>query len=185
MPHSKNETFPPLSPAPSQCSLQAFLDHYGDIFEHSPWVAENAWQEGLDETHDGPAALAEKMGSVLLKAAPERQIEVIQAHPDLAGKAAMAGDLTASSKSEQAGAGLDQCSADEFTRFEALNSAYKETFGFPFVIAVKGLDRFAILDAFERRLNNPLEIERRTAIEQIVRIARFRLIALGEQAART
>ena len=166
-----------LSPAPSKCSLEMLTHHYGDVYEHSPWVAEAAWQHGLTEAHDEPDALAELMGLMLQQASSEQQIKVIQAHPDLAGKAAMAGDLTQDSTSEQAGAGLDQCSPEEFARFEYLNTAYKEKFGFPFVIAVKGLDRHAILAAFEERLNNDTATERETAIEQIIRIARFRLIA--------
>ncbi|WP_311065271.1 2-oxo-4-hydroxy-4-carboxy-5-ureidoimidazoline decarboxylase [Halomonas sp. DWK9] len=171
-----------LSPAPSQCSLEAFVAHYGDVYEHSPWVAEAAWQHGLSQTHDAPDALAEVMGLMLQQATPEQQIAVIQAHPDLAGKAALAGELTQDSTSEQAGAGLDQCSPEEFARFEQLNAAYKETFGFPFVIAVKGLDRYDILAAFEERLENDLAEERETAIQQIIRIARFRLRARAGEA---
>lgn len=172
MPTSENTV---LSPAPSQCSLEMLALHYGDVYEHSPWVAEAAWQQGLTEAHDTPDALAELMGLMLQQASSEQQIKVIQAHPDLAGKAAMAGELTQDSTREQAGAGLDQCSPEEFARFEALNAAYKEKFGFPFVIAVKGLDRHAILAAFEERLNNNKPTERQTAIEQIIRIARLRL----------
>ncbi len=170
-----------LSPAPSQCSLEMLTHHYGDVYEHSPWVAEAAWQHGLSAAHDAPDALAELMGLMLQQASSEQQIKVIQAHPDLAGKAAMAGELTQDSTSEQAGAGLDQCSPEEFSRFEYLNTAYKEKFGFPFVIAVKGLDRHDILAAFEERLNNDAATERKTAIEQIIRIARFRLRARAEQ----
>lgn len=170
-----------LSPAPSQCSLEMLTHHYGDIYEHSPWVAEAAWQHGLTEAHDTPDALAELMGLMLQQASSEQQISVIRAHPDLAGKAAMAGELTQDSTNEQAGAGLDQCSPEEFARFEDLNAAYKEKFGFPFVIAVKGLDRHAILDAFGARLDNDAAAERQTAIEQIIRIARFRLRARAEQ----
>tara|TARA_R110002049_G_scaffold178021_1_gene345192 strand:- start:314 stop:850 length:537 start_codon:yes stop_codon:yes gene_type:complete len=170
-----------LSPAPSQCSLEMLTHHYGDIYEHSPWVAEAAWHHGLTEAHDTPDALAELMGLMLQQASSEQQIKVIQAHPDLAGKAAMAGELTQDSTSEQAGAGLDQCSPAEFARFEDLNAEYKEKFGFPFVIAVKGLDRHDILDAFEARLHNDAAAERQTAIEQIICIARFRLRARAEQ----
>ncbi|WP_081192622.1 2-oxo-4-hydroxy-4-carboxy-5-ureidoimidazoline decarboxylase [Halomonas sp. BC1] len=166
-----------LSPVPSQSSLETFVAHYGDVYEHSPWVAKAAWQHGLEETHDAPDALAELMGKMLQQASPEQQTAVIQAHPDLAGKAALAGELTHDSTSEQAGAGLDQCSPEEFARFEQLNAAYQEKFGFPFVIAVKGLDRYAILEAFEKRLDNDPVQERKTAIEQIIRIARFRLRA--------
>ena len=172
---------PTLSPAPSTCSLESFTHHYGDIYEHSPWVAEAAWKQGLSEAHNAPDALADLMGLMLQQASPEQQIAVIQAHPDLAGKAALAGELTEDSSREQAGAGLDQCTPEEFARFEQLNAAYKTKFGFPFVIAVKGLDRHAILAAFEARLDNGLAQERKTAIEQIIRIARFRLRTRAEQ----
>ena len=154
-----------LTPPPSQLDQQAFVAYYGDIYEHSPWVAELAWQRGLSPAEDTPEGLAEVMGAVLREASPERQLEVIRAHPDLAGKAAVAG------------AGLDQCTPEELARFERLNAAYKEKFGFPFVMAVKGSDRHAILAAFEARLPNDPAEERRTAIEQINRIARFRLDA--------
>lgn len=167
----------PLSPAPSKCSLEMLTHHYGDVYEHSPWVAEAAWQHGLTESHDTPEGLAELMGLMLQQASSDQQINVIRAHPDLAGKAAMAGELTQDSSSEQAGAGLDQCSPDEFARFEYLNETYKEKFGFPFVIAVKGLDRHAILAAFEERLHNDVATERETAIQQIIRIAHFRLVS--------
>lgn len=172
---------PTLLPAPSACSLASFAHHYGDIYEHSPWVAEAAWKKGLSKAHDAPDALAELMGLMLQQASPDQQIEVIQAHPDLAGKAALAGELTEDSNREQAGAGLNKCTPEEFARFEQLNTTYKAKFGFPFVIAVKGLDRQAILDAFEVRLHNDLAQERKTAIEQIVRIARFRLRARAGQ----
>ncbi|XKH59932.1 2-oxo-4-hydroxy-4-carboxy-5-ureidoimidazoline decarboxylase [Halomonas sediminis] len=165
------------SPRPSELELDAFLAQYGDIFEHSPWVAEGAWKQGLTTQHDDPDVLADSMGAILQQADIDQQIAVIRAHPDLAGKAALAGELTQDSTREQAGAGLDQCTAAEFERFQNLNQAYQDKFGFPFVIAVKGLDRHAILDAFEKRLENDLATERRTAIEQIIKIARFRLHA--------
>lgn len=165
-----------LAPAPSRCSLEMLTHHYGDVYEHSPWVAEAAWQQGLNEAHDAPEALAELMGLMLQQASSEQQIDVIRAHPDLAGKAAISGALTQDSTSEQAGAGLDQCSIDELARFEYLNEAYKEKFGFPFIVAVKGLDRHEILAAFEKRLNNDAATERQTAIGHIIRIACFRLI---------
>lgn len=164
-----------LSPRPSELDQATFIARFGDIYEHSPWVAEEAWQRGLGEAQDTPAGLAERMGAVLREASPERQLTVIRAHPDLAGKAAIAGKLTDDSTREQAGAGLDQCTPEEMARFERLNAAYQEKFGFPFVMAVKGSDRHAILAAFEARLPNTPEAERRTAIEQINRIARFRL----------
>ncbi|KPQ26296.1 MAG: hypothetical protein HLUCCA13_00960 [Halomonas sp. HL-48] len=172
-----------LAPRPSTLSLDAFIAHYGDIYEHSPWVARAAWESGLTPDHDHPDALAGLMGLQLQKASSDQQIRVIQAHPDLAGKAALAGELTQDSTREQAGAGLDQCSPEEFARFEALNAAYKDAFGFPFVIAVKGLDRHAILQAFAERLENDATTERETAIQQIIRIARLRLRARAEDSA--
>lgn len=171
----------PLSPRPSQLDRQAFVTHYGDIYEHSPWVAELAWENGLTPSQDTPEGLADAMGRVLGQASPEDQLAVIRAHPDLAGKAAVAGTLTEDSTSEQAGAGLDQCSPEELARFEDLNAAYKAKFGFPFVMAVKGNDRHIILAAFETRLENSPEQERRTAIEQINHIARFRLEARAKE----
>ena len=164
-----------LTPRPSTLNRDEFVTHFGDIYEHSPWVAELTWERGLQTAQDDPDALAEAMGQILRDASAERQLEVIRAHPDLAGKAAIAGELTDDSTREQAGAGLDQCTPEEMARFERLNAAYKEKFGFPFVMAVKGSDRHIILAAFETRLRNSPEEERRTAIEQINRIAHFRL----------
>ncbi|WP_163558771.1 2-oxo-4-hydroxy-4-carboxy-5-ureidoimidazoline decarboxylase [Halomonas sp. NO4] len=173
-------TQPTLMPRPSQLDRDAFVTHYGDIYEHSPWVAADTWDRGLTAAEDTPDGLAEAMGKTLRAAAPERQLEVIRAHPDLAGKAAIAGELTDDSTREQAGAGLDQCTPEEMARFERLNAAYKQKFGFPFVMAVKGSDRHAILAAFATRLENSPEEERRTAVEQINRIARFRLEARAQ-----
>ncbi|WP_136248268.1 2-oxo-4-hydroxy-4-carboxy-5-ureidoimidazoline decarboxylase [Halomonas borealis] len=169
-----------LSPRPSQLDHAAFVEQFGDIYEHSPWVAELAWQHGLGPEQDSPTGLAVAMGRVLDEAAPERQLEVIRAHPDLAGKAAISGALTDDSTREQAGAGLDQCTPEEMARFERLNAAYKQRFGFPFVMAVKGSDRHAILAAFATRLEHGLDEERRTAIEQINHIAAFRLEARAD-----
>jgi OHCU decarboxylase len=159
----------------------SFVDHFGDTYEHSPWVAELTWQRGLGEAQDTAEGLAEAMAAVLRTTEPSRQLDVIRAHPDLAGKAAIAGDLTNDSTREQAGAGLDQCSPEELARFERLNEAYKAKFGFPFVMAVKGSDRHVILAAFETRLAHDPEEERRTAIEQINRIARLRLEARAKE----
>ncbi|ALM54757.1 OHCU decarboxylase [Halomonas huangheensis] len=152
-----------------------FVATYGDVFEHSPWVAEAAWELGLTERHDNPVTLAEHMGQVLIDADKAQQMQVILAHPDLAGKAAAAGELTNDSTREQAGAGLDQCTQEELERFTRLNNAYKERFGFPFIMAVKGGNRHTILAAFEERLHHDADQERREAVAQINRIARFRL----------
>ncbi|MFD1215591.1 2-oxo-4-hydroxy-4-carboxy-5-ureidoimidazoline decarboxylase [Microbulbifer celer] len=169
-----------LTPSPSSLTREDFVAQFGDIFEHSPWIAAEAWDSGLTSTHDDPLVLAESMAEILRSAASERQMQVICAHPDLAGKAALAGELTDDSTREQAGVGLDQCTPEELARFETLNNAYKERFGFPFIMAVKGSNRFLILDAFEVRLKNSIEEEQKTAVEQINKIARLRLVDRAE-----
>ena len=168
---------PLLSPRPTTLDRAAFVEAYGGIYEHSPWIAEAVWDSGLASHHDTPEVLAEAMAAMLDAAPPEDQLEVIRAHPDLAGKVALDGGLTQASSQEQAGAGLDQCTPDELARFERLNAAYQSRFGFPFVMAVKGYHRREILDAFEARLAHTPDEERRTAIAQIHRIARLRLDA--------
>ena len=161
---------------PSTLSEDQFLAVYGGIYEHSPWVAQAVWDAGAPP--DTVDAVHAAMRAVVDAAPYERRLALIRAHPDLAGRAAVAGALSAASTAEQAGAGLDQCSPDEFAAFQELNAAYKARFGFPFVIAVRGLDRHDILDAFRRRLANDADAEFDTAIEQIHRIARLRLEAL-------
>ncbi|WP_105103432.1 2-oxo-4-hydroxy-4-carboxy-5-ureidoimidazoline decarboxylase [Microbulbifer pacificus] len=165
-----------LAPAPATQSREDFVARFGDIYEHSPWIAQRAWDRGLSEDHSDPLVLAEAMAQELWGASEEEQMGVICAHPDLAGKAALAGELTDDSTKEQAGVGLDQCTPEELAKFETLNNAYKDRFQFPFIMAVKGSNRFLILDAFEVRLKNSIEEERRTAIEQINKIARLRLV---------
>lgn len=153
-----------------------FIARYAEIYEHSPWVAElvapiAAEVEEMDR-------LAEIMADCVDNADTEQQLTLIRAHPDLAGKAQVAGDLTADSTAEQASAGLDQCTKVEYERFQALNDAYKEKFGFPFVMAVRGSSREEILDAFSKRLQNDHDLEFETALAEIHEIARLRLGAL-------
>ncbi|WP_192035776.1 2-oxo-4-hydroxy-4-carboxy-5-ureidoimidazoline decarboxylase [Halomonas sp. YLGW01] len=165
----------PLHPRPSTLDREAFMARFGDLYERSPWIAAAAWDQGLGPEDDSVDGLARRLAAVLDAAGEEQQLAVIRAHPDLAGKAALAGELTDDSRKEQAGAGLDQCTPEELARFTRLNAAYQARFAFPFVIAVKGQDRHAILSAFEARLDNTPDEERRTAIAQIHRIARLRL----------
>ncbi|WP_421705596.1 2-oxo-4-hydroxy-4-carboxy-5-ureidoimidazoline decarboxylase [Alloalcanivorax xenomutans] len=169
------ETVVRLTPRPSRLSEADFVERFGDVYEHSPWIAREAYQLGLGEPQDTPQGLAEVMARVFRAADPERQLGVLRAHPDLAGKAALAGELTRDSSAEQASAGLDQCTPEEFSRFQTLNDAYQKRFGFPFIIAVKGLHCGDILKAFADRLEHDLEQERRTAVEQVNRIALLRL----------
>jgi OHCU decarboxylase len=157
-------------------SEQNFVSRYGGIYEHSAWVAEEA-APFIDDAAD-IETLATVMADCVDNASSERQLALIRAHPDLAGKASIAGTLTADSTTEQVSAGLDQCSPVEFARFQALNSGYWEKFGFPFVMAVRGSTRADILSAFEARLQNNFDEEFETALAEIHKIARLRLAAM-------
>jgi 2-oxo-4-hydroxy-4-carboxy-5-ureidoimidazoline decarboxylase len=137
------------------------------LFEHSPWVEARA--DARLSSGDRHADLM----AVLHDAAPEEQLALIRAHPELAGKAAVA--LTETSAAEQASAGLDRLTQAEFDRFQALNAAYREKFGFPFIICVRLTDKAGILAAMERRLANDRDTEIATALEQIGEIVRLRL----------
>ena len=153
-----------------------FERRYGGIYEHSPWVAELAAPHVDDSaTVDD---IARVMADCVDNASQERQLELIRAHPDLAGRAAVAGELTAESTGEQASAGLDQCTPEQFERFTELNEQYTVKFGFPFVMAVRGSSRAEILAAFERRLGHDYDQEFETALEEIHKIARLRLEAM-------
>jgi OHCU decarboxylase len=163
---------------PSTLSRDAFIRAFADIYEHSPWVAEQAFDQGADPRLDEVEFLHQRMAAILLAAEHDAQLALINAHPDLAGKAAVCGELTAASSAEQAGAGIQDCTAEEFARFTALNHAYKSKFGFPFIKAVKGSNRQQILAAFEARLHNTPEQEFHTALAEINQIALFRLQAI-------
>ncbi|MEM6902681.1 MAG: 2-oxo-4-hydroxy-4-carboxy-5-ureidoimidazoline decarboxylase [Pseudomonadota bacterium] len=147
----------------------AFVERYGFLFEHSPWVVERAAkQRPFDDLHAGLMAA--------LYAADElEQLALIRAHPELAGKAAIAGDLTESSTAEQASAGLDQLTAEEYEQFHALNAAYRARFDFPFIICVRLTNKAGILQAMQDRLGNDRAQEITTALEQIGAIVRLRL----------
>jgi OHCU decarboxylase len=160
---------------PSQLSHAEFLARFGPIYEASPWVAEGVWPAVEAGELDDPVGLAEALRAEVDAAPREMKLALIRAHPELAGRARMAD----ASVREQSGAGLDQCSPAEFEAFQRLNAAYSARFGFPFIVAVKGLTRADILRAFEARLANEPETEFATAIAQIHRIAGFRLAALS------
>lgn len=151
---------------------EAFEAALSGIFEHSPWVAERAARRRPFGSID---ALYAAMCEIVADAGAERQLALIDAHPELAGKAAVQGQLTAESTREQSGAGLAHCSQEEFDKLQRLNEAYREKFGFPFILAVRGYDRAGVIANFEARLNNARSDELRTSLEQIYRIARFRI----------
>ena len=160
---------------------EEFVSWYGSIYEHSPWIAEQAWESGLGSVHDSVEGLSEAMREVVDNADVKLQLGLIRAHPDLAGKAAVRGELTQESSNEQASAGIDQCSNDEFDRFQRYNRSYKEKFQFPFVMAVKGSSRTVILEAFEQRLDNNYEEEFARALAEIHKIARLRLESMVDK----
>ena len=160
---------------PAHMARAEFVAHFKDLYEHSPWVAETVFDLGINASHQQRSTLHAVFSDVMLKASKDEQLALICAHPDLAGKAAIAGELTEASTSEQAGAGSNQCTPDEFSRFTQLNQAYKTKFGFPFIKAVKGSDRHQILAAFEQRINNSPEQEFAQALVEINKIAGFRL----------
>lgn len=153
----------------------AFIARYGGIYEHSPWVAEQTYPQGCGLS---AGDLAEVLAACVDRAPRERQLALIRAHPDLAGNAAVAGELTGASTAEQVSAGIDQCSPAEFDAFQSLNRRYREKFGFPFVMAVRGSNRQEILDAFAARLDNDPETEFEAAMREIHKIARLRLESL-------
>ena len=153
---------------------EAFRRTLGGVFEQSPWVAEAAFDRRPFATLD---ALHATMVDVVRSASRPAQLALIRAHPDLAGKAARA-TMSVASVAEQASAGLDRLTDEEYERFERLNHAYRDRFGFPFVIAVRRHDKLAILSAFEARLRNTVDDEIATALAQIGEIARLRLETL-------
>jgi OHCU decarboxylase len=155
-----------------------FIQMFGGVFEHSPFIAERAYDSGLMLVPLTSKSVHDALTSIFRKASREERLGVLRAHPDLAGKLAIAGELTEDSKREQAGAGLDRLSAAEHARFTELNTAYTQKFGFPFIIAVKGLTKDDILAAFEKRIDNTVDEEFDTATAQVEKIALLRLQSL-------
>lgn len=160
---------------PSQMEKADFVAKFGGIFEHSPWIAERAWELELGPAHDTPAGLHNALARMFRSATEAERLGVLTAHPDLAGKLAAAKRLTAESTAEQASAGLDALTDAERARFTELNTAYVARHGFPFIIAVRDNTKASILAAFETRLNNDRATEFTTACAQVERIARLRL----------
>ncbi|MDG3576190.1 2-oxo-4-hydroxy-4-carboxy-5-ureidoimidazoline decarboxylase [Rhizobium sp. YJ-22] len=155
-----------------------FIEKFGGIFEHSPFIAERAYDSGNILVPLTVRGVHAAFVAIFRAASEAERLGVLRAHPDLAGRLAIAGELTEDSRKEQAGAGLDRLSPQEHARFTALNTAYVEKFGFPFIIAVKGLGKDDILAAFERRIHNPREGEFATACAEVEKIAALRLSGL-------
>jgi OHCU decarboxylase len=154
-----------------------FVSVLGPIFEHSPWIAEAAWsRQPFSSVED----LYQKLCDVVTHAYVELQMALIRAHPDLVGRAALEGTLTASSAREQAAAGLNQLTPDEIALFKSQNAAYQARYGFPFVICARTNKKDAILNGFRIRLHHTREVEIRIGLEEIKKIAWFRLLDLME-----
>ena len=160
---------------PSSLPKALFVEVFGKVWENSPWIAEAAYDAGIGAPQDSAEGLHAAMAAVMRSAPAEKQRTLLNAHPDLAGKLAAAGELTEESTQEQASAGLDRLSSDERARFTALNDAYKARFGIPFIMAVKGASKAAILVAFEERLQHAPELEFAAALEQVETITLLRL----------
>ncbi len=166
----------PRKPRPSEMSQDDFVSAYGGIFENSPWVAMRAHGLELGPTHDTAIGVHSALCRVFRKASHEERLEVLRAHPDLAGKLAAAKKLTAESTAEQAGAGLDALTDEEREKFQSLNAAYVEKHGFPFIIAVRDHTKTSIVQNFETRIAHSTETEFAEACRQVERIAEFRLM---------
>lgn len=171
----EHHPYRPASLRPSRMVAREFVQKFGGIFEHSPWIAERAFALELGAAHDSAGGLHSALCRIFRTASEKERLGVLAAHPDLAGKLAQARRLTDESAKEQACAGLDVLTDAERARFTELNSAYVEKFGFPFIIAVKGMTREEILAAFETRIKNDRETEFAAACSQVERIALWRL----------
>ena len=162
----------------SNFGREEFVARFGGVYEHSPWVAETAWCErpfrGLSELHGA-------MESAVNAASDERKMELIRAHPDLVGKAAVAGELTPESECEQASARLNRLSPEEYEAFTQMNRSYREKFGMPLIFCVREHSKDSILKAAEQRLGNSKEEEIEMALAEISKIARLRLEDLVQE----
>jgi 2-oxo-4-hydroxy-4-carboxy-5-ureidoimidazoline decarboxylase len=152
-----------------------FVRALGGVFEHSPWVAQRAYAQ---RPFASVAALHAAMVAVMNEASQPEQLALLRAHPELTGKASVSVDLTADSRREQRGAGLDRCTPQQFADLSERNARYRTRFGFPFIIAVKGLDVDAILQALASRVDRAPDAEKAEALRQVARIGRLRLEAL-------
>jgi OHCU decarboxylase len=174
--HWAREHPAPSAQRPTEMSREDFVAAFGGIFEHSPWIAERACEYEAGPTHDTARGVHNLLCRAFRAASDEERLGVLNAHPDLAGKLAAAGRLTAESTAEQAGAGLDMLTDEERETFQKLNADYVARHGFPFIIAVKDNTKASILDAFHRRIGNDRDTEFAEACRQVERIAELRLI---------
>lgn len=168
-----------LVPRESLSSGHSFVEQFGGIYEHSRWVAEEAWVGLAGQPRTTFGALALAMARSVASAPEDAKLQLLRSHPELASKAALAGELTEASNREQSGAGLDRCSPAELAQIQQLNAEYGAKFGFPFIIAVSGLNRSDIISAMAKRILNSRDEELAEALLQVDRIAQIRLAALA------
>jgi OHCU decarboxylase len=157
----------------NNCDADEFVRICGPLFEHSPWIAQRTYPK---RPFAGLTALHESLCRTMYDASLEEQLKLIGSHPDLVGRLAREGKLTRESTSEQSAAGLRRLTDDEIAAFDAFNVEYRRRFGFPFVICARENRKEAILAAFPIRLQNTREQEIATALAEIARIARLRLL---------
>jgi len=161
---------------PCDMDHDTFVAEFGDIFEHSPWIASGAHDLELGPTHDSACGVHNALARIFRRASDDQRLGVLTAHPDLAGKLAAANRLTAQSTAEQASVGLDSLTDDERALLTDMNTRYTDKFGFPFIIAVRDNTKASIIAAFARRIDNDRETEFAEACKQVERIAELRLI---------
>jgi OHCU decarboxylase len=171
-------TYLPLKIRPSSLSKAAFVETYGGIYEHSPQFAEAVWDQSSPNI-DTVEGLFHALKAAVDAATPEQKLALVRAHPDLASRPAFTNALSAQSMSEQSSAGLTRKNDPALEEFATLNAAYKAKFGFPFIVAVRGLTRDEILAQFRTRLGNDRETEFDTALAEIHKIAHLRLLNLS------
>ncbi len=160
----------------NKLSKSEFIKVFANIFENTIWIAEELYNQ---KPFDNFEALSSKILNIFETTTKEKQLKILKAHPDLASKTKI-NLLTPDSLNEQANAGLDQCTEEEFNEFKKLNDAYKK-FGFPFILAIKGKSKIEILNNFRKRINSESRIEFEEAINQVKKIASLRLKELNSK----
>ena len=160
---------------PTALERDEFIKIFGGIYEHSQWIAEQVYTNGIQDDYNNAEGLHGAMKDIVETAETDQKMVLLCAHPDLAGKLAINDNLTTASKSEQSSADLGNCSPEEFDLFQNLNSRYNKKFGFPFILAVRGFQRAAILKIFKKRIKNDTKSEFNEALMQVHQIALLRL----------
>ncbi len=160
---------------PSEMSHEEFTETFGPVFEHATWVAERVWEDGVEFRHDTVSGMHAAMCNEIRQADEDEQLALLRAQPELAVRIGTGPAPGGHARAEQHGAGLDRCSEAEFEAFQQLMRAYREKFGFPFVLAVRGYQRKQVLDLLRARLEHEAGEEFQAALHQVMKIGLFRL----------